>query len=124
MARQRLPNRRANETVNVTHDGHAYAVTLGFDPATGEVREIFSHGAKVGSAMDGILDDACILLSIMLQHGISASSFAGSMGYHGLTNEPSSVIGRLVRLLAEHEKDGLNPPVVPGAPIFPPSREA
>ncbi len=48
MARQRLPNRRANETVNVMHDGHAYAVTLGFDPATGEVREIFTQG-KVGS---------------------------------------------------------------------------
>ncbi len=48
MTRQRLPNRRANETVNVTHDGHAYAVTLGFDPVTGEVREIFTHGAKVG----------------------------------------------------------------------------
>ena len=103
--RQRLPTRRPNETMEVTHEGATYAITLGSDPATGEVREIFSHGAKIGSAMDAILDDACILLSIMLQHGISASSFAGSMGYHGPDNEPSSIIGRLARLLIEHEKE-------------------
>ena len=97
--RQRLPNRRPNETVDVTHDGHTYAVTLGFDPATGEVREIFSHGAKVGSAMDGILDDVCILLSIALQHGVQPSSFVGSMGRLGASGEPASVIGRLAGLL-------------------------
>ena len=51
--RQRLPNRRTNETVDAIHDGRAYAVTLGFDPATGEVREIFANGAKTGSDMAG-----------------------------------------------------------------------
>ena len=126
MPRERLPNRRENETVEVVHEGAVYAVTLGFKPATGEVREIFSNGAKVGSAMDGILDDGCILMSILLQNGVSASSFAGSMGHHGLTNEPSSIIGRLVRLLGEHEKDGQppipsspDPLVAPDAPTSP-----
>ncbi len=99
MARQRLPNRRKNETVNVTHDRRTYAATLGFDPATGEVREIFTHGAKVGSAMDEILDDTCILLSILLQHGVEPSSFAGSMGKLGHGGEPASIVGRLVGLL-------------------------
>ncbi len=99
MTRQRLPNRRPNETVAVAHDGCSYAVTLGFDPTTGEVREIFSHGAKVGSAMDGILDDTCILLSIMLQHGVQPSSFVGSMGKLGHGGEPASIIGRLTALL-------------------------
>ena len=99
MTRQHLPNRRANETVDVTHDGHAYAVTLGFEPASGEVREIFTHGAKVGSAMDGILDDVCILLSILLQHGVQPSSFVGSMGKLGHGGEPASIIGRLASLL-------------------------
>ncbi len=98
MARERLPNRRANETVDVTHDGRAYAVTLGFDPATGDVREIFTQG-KVGSAMDGILDDTCILLSILLQHGVQPSSFVGSMGKLGHGGEPASIIGRLAGLL-------------------------
>ena len=99
MTRQRLPNRRANETVAVIHEGSTYAVTLGFEPATGQVREIFSHCAKVGSAMDGILDDVCILLSILLQHGVQPSSFAGSMGRLGPSGEPASVIGRLAGLL-------------------------
>ncbi len=99
MARQRLPNRRANETVNVTHDKRTYAITLGLDPATGEVREIFTHGAKVGSAMDGILDDTCIILSILLQHGVQPSSFVGSMGRLGHGGEPASIIGRLAGLL-------------------------
>ena len=99
MARQRLPNRRANETITVMHDGHAYTATLGFDPATGEVREIFSNGAKVGSAMDGILDDTCIILSILLQHGVQPSSFVGSMGRLGASGEPASIIGRLAGLL-------------------------
>ncbi len=98
MARQRLPNRRANETVNVMHDGHAYAVTLGFDPATGEVREIFTQG-KVGSDMDAILADTSILLSILLQHGVQPSSFIGTMGRLGPSGEPASVIGRLAGLL-------------------------
>ena len=37
--------------MEVTHEGNTYAITLGFDPATGEAREIFTHGAKVGSAI-------------------------------------------------------------------------
>ena len=90
MARQHLPNRRPNETVDVVHDGRAYEITLGFNPATGEVREIFTHGAKVGSAMDGILSDTCILLSILLQHGVQPSSFAGSMGRLGQAINPAA----------------------------------
>lgn len=99
MPRERLPNRRPNEIVAVAHDGRAYAVTLGFEPATGEVREIFTNGAKVGSAMDAILADTCILLSILLQHGVRPASFVGSMGRLGQGGEPASIIGRLAGLL-------------------------
>lgn len=100
MSRERLPNRRANETVNVTHDGRAYAVTLGFDPATGEVREVFTRDVKVGSAMDGILDDTCIILSILLQHGVQPSSFVNSMGRLGDGETPASIIGVTADALA------------------------
>ena len=98
--RQRLPNRRPNETVAMAHEGHTYAVTLGFDPATGEVREIFTHGAKVGSAMDGILDDVCILLSVLLQHGVEPASFVRSMGRLGHSGEPASIVGWLACVVA------------------------
>ena len=43
--------------------------TLGFNPATGEVREIFTQG-QVGSDMDAIITDISIILSILLQHGV------------------------------------------------------
>ena len=101
-ARQRLPQRRPNQTVELVHGSMSFSVTLGFDPATGEPREVFTHGVKVGSNMDSILDDACVLLSLVLQHNITASSLAGSMGYYN-DNEASSIIGRLVNLLAAEE---------------------
>jgi len=49
--------------------------------------------------MDGILDDTCIILSILLQHGVQPSSFVGSMGRLGHGGEPASIIGRLAGLL-------------------------
>lgn len=101
--RKRLPSRRDNKTIKVTHKGQNYAVTFGYDPATGEVREIFTRGSKVGSQLDGLIDDFCILLSIALQYGIKASSLAGSMGRQGFDNEPSSIFGFLMNLLREQE---------------------
>ena len=102
--RQRLPQRRPNQTVELIHGSMNFSVTIGYDPATAQPREVFVHGAKVGSNMDAILDDVCVLLSLVLQHGIRASSLAKSMGYHGANKKPSSIIGRLVNLLKEQEK--------------------
>ncbi len=100
MPRQRLPNRRPNQTVELIYDGARYEATIGFDPATGEAREIFCHGAKVGSGMDGILDDASILLSLLLQHGVAPAALAASMGRLGEGQQRASVIGALAELLA------------------------
>ena len=102
--RQSLPDRRPNETMTVTHEGNCYAVTLGFDPATGEAREIFTHGAKVGSAMDAILADICTILSILLQHGVKPSSFVGSMGRLGDGTTPASIIGIIADVLVGERK--------------------
>ena len=83
MPRERLPTRRPNQTTNLTYDDTSYAVTVGLHPDTGEAREIFTHGARVGSSMDAILDDACILLSILLQHRVEPAALARSMGRLG-----------------------------------------
>ncbi len=101
MPRQRLPNRRPNQTVELIYDGTRYEVTVGFHPATGKAREVFCHGAKAGSSMDAILDDACILLSILLQHDIAPASLAASMGRLGEGQQRASVIGALAELLAQ-----------------------
>lgn len=100
MSRQRLPNRRPNMTVELEHEGRSYAVTIGFDPKDGRVGEVFTHGAKVGSAMDAILDDTCVALSLLLQHAVEPAVLAASMGRLGDGTSPASVIGALADLLA------------------------
>ena len=99
MNRRRLPHRRPSVTRTLMHDGRAYAVSLGFDPADGWLGEVFTHGAKVGSAMDGILDDACIALSLLLQHGVEPATLARTMGRLGDGQTPASIIGALADLL-------------------------
>jgi len=104
MTRCRLPHRRPSITAELVHDGHAYAASVGFDPSDGRVGEVFTHGAKVGSAMDGILDDACVALSLLLQHGIEPSALTSSMGRLGDGTSPASIIGALADLLAREAK--------------------
>jgi hypothetical protein len=83
------------------HDGRCYAVSLGFDPADSWLGEVFADGAKVGSNMDGILDDACIAVSLLLQHGVAPASLAGTMGRLGDGKTPASIIGALADLLTQ-----------------------
>ncbi len=96
--RQRLPNRRENETVDLVFDGHRYHGTVGF-ALDGRPREVFCHGGKVGSAMDLILDDACVALSLLLQYGIEPRDLGHSMGRLG-DGGAASIIGALVDLVS------------------------
>lgn len=100
MPRKYLPTRRPNLTTDMLYDGTLYAVTVGFCPDTGEPREIFTHGARVGSNMDAILDDSSILLSLLLQHGVEPAALARSVGRLGRGGQCASVIGALTDLLA------------------------
>jgi len=100
MSRERLPHRRPNETIELGFGGTAYAVTLGFYP-DGCIGELFTHGAKVGSTMARLLDDACVALSLLLQHGMAPERLAASMGRLGEDHAPASIIGALADLVAE-----------------------
>ncbi len=99
MSRTRLPNRRENETVDLLFEGQRYHVTIGFAP-DGRPAEVFCHGAKVGSGMDRLLDDACVALSLLLQHGAEPQALVHSMGRLD-GGAVASVIGALVDLGAE-----------------------
>ena len=99
MSRRRLPSRRPCITVEIAHGGCVYAVILGFDPADSWLGEVFAHGAKVGSAMDGILDYAGIALSLLLQNGVEPAALASSMGRLGDGTTPASIIGALADLM-------------------------
>ena len=104
MTRERLPGRRPNETTDLELGGARYAVTIGFFP-DGRPGEVFTHGAKVGSSLDGLLDDACIVVSLLLQNGIAPAQLAASMGRLGDGRRPASVIGAVADLLAEFTPD-------------------
>lgn len=100
MTRERLPDRRPSITTELVHDWRTYSVTIGFDLTRDRIGEVFTHGAKVGSAMDAILDDACVALSLLLQHGVEPTALASSMGRLGDGKTPGSIIGSLTDLLA------------------------
>ena len=107
MTRQTLPTRRPNATIATAWGQHAFTVTLGFDPETGAVREVFADRPKI-DAMQPILSDACVVISILLQHGIAPADLAKSLGRvpvftgkEGATG-PASPLGVVVEaILAE-----------------------
>lgn len=105
MTRRPLPARRRNETVNVewaAPDGssHDFAVTIGYD-GNGAAKEVFCNHAK--GAMAATLADACVLVSIALQHGIPLDALAKSQGrapsWQGDT--PASPIGTIIEAIGK-----------------------
>ena len=118
--RSRLPNRRPSETRTLKVGNHTFHASVGFDPATVRPCEIFLAGAKDGTDMAAILDDASVVISVALQHGVPATALAKSVARlpsAPLTpsdlaspagprhRDPASVIGAALDLLREMEAD-------------------
>jgi hypothetical protein len=99
-----LPDRRPSLTINLSYENRSYSVTFGFDIRNNRVAEVFTHGAKIGSGMDRLLDDACVALSLLLQYGVEPISLAASMGRLGDGKSPASIIGALADLIAREAK--------------------
>lgn len=71
-----LPHRRLAETRRLENpQDHTAYVTIGYDPAAPtKPREVFySGGFRSGSDLEYHLDDLCVLISLLLQHGVAAS---------------------------------------------------
>jgi hypothetical protein len=98
MTRQRLPNRRPAETVELEHNGSRFTVTIGFY-LDGRPGEVFTHGIRSGSNLDALLADACVVVSCLIQHGVEPRAIASSMGRLG-NAEPASIIGAVIDLAA------------------------
>lgn len=107
MTRTPLPNRRPALTrkLTVTLDGGREVhilVTIGFEvneAGTPTVpREVFCADFKAGTALHGIVVDACILMSQMLQRGTAPRDLLASMG------TPLSLVGQIAQAVAEHEQ--------------------
>lgn len=107
MTRQTLPQLRSNVTRAVEWSGHAFTVTIGLHPETWQPAEVFADTAK-GGDMAAALADACVLISIALQHGIAPAALAKSLarvpvlwGDEG-QDAPASPVGAIIEaVLAE-----------------------
>lgn len=106
--RTRLPDRRHALTRRVvwrTDTGeHAFHVTVGVHPATGEVLEVFyADGQRSGSQLQHTIQDACVLISLLLQHGVAPAAIGKSLAaVPGLGGDrPASVVGVIAKIVAE-----------------------
>jgi len=110
-----LPPRRRSMTLQAVHvepgvGMHHFLLTIGYDPE-GRAREAFASGHREGSALAHLMSDACVLISIMLQHDIPIDAIGHSLGTVPLGAEvtdgetPASLIGTIVGYLREFESE-------------------
>jgi ribonucleoside-diphosphate reductase alpha chain len=77
--RKRLPNRRGNVSFGFECEGHGYRATAGhFDDGT--LAEIFLEvPGKLGTPLQSNANNAAILTSLLLQHGVPPETIRHSV---------------------------------------------
>jgi hypothetical protein len=104
-ARHDLPDRRLTATRKLTtKEGFAIHLSIGYDPnEDGRPREIFySGGFKSGSQLEFQIQDACVLISLLLQHGFLPTDIAKSLAREEKPDgdlDYASLIGLIVQQL-------------------------
>ena len=115
-ARSRLPNRRPSHLETIEVGGQVITACIGFDPATGQPREVFLSGGKEGSQFDAMLADAATVISVALQYSVpiaalaksvgrfpNAATTSGSLDQLTASGLPTSALGAALDLLIAHE---------------------
>ena len=95
--RERLPDRRLAETLDLEFAGLRYTVAIGRFP-DGRSGEVFVANCKVGNAADVAVRDAGILISLLLQHGCAAETISHAISRNG-DGTPAGVIGAVIDLV-------------------------
>ena len=107
MTRQTLPSRRQSITLSVWHDNMEY--TVGFGIVGRRVVEVFCSPFKTGAGLQSLINDACIIISVLLQHGVTIGSLVDTFGQNtqeGQTQGPAaSALGVIALAGAELEKE-------------------
>ncbi len=103
MTRARPTDRRLSVNEKIVHvwangNEQRLIVTFGFD-ASHKVREVFCADFKAGTDMHTMIVDACVLLSLLLQHGYDVTDLTGK-----LAGSPWSILGTLVNAAVKVEK--------------------
>jgi hypothetical protein len=97
--RERLPDRRLAETLDLEFMGLRYTVAIGRFP-DGRSGEVFVANCKVGNTADVVVRDAGILISLLLQHGCAVGVIVNAIS-RDADGSPSGVIGAVLDLIAE-----------------------
>lgn len=96
-----LPERRRSVQWRLRHGDVTFYLTFSYYP-DGRVGDVFAAGGyRQGSEMQHTVDDACIAISIMLQHGVPPEALVGSLGtvpcgFNGESERFASIIGVIV----------------------------
>jgi hypothetical protein len=101
MTRNKLPNRRSSEIINVTYEGNQMIV--GF--STGEILEVFINTKKQSTAVESILRDAACIISIALQYGAPFEVLRAAVTRNADGIAPASPIGAAMdAIIGERER--------------------
>jgi hypothetical protein len=101
-ARQRLPNRRASETLDIEVAGLRYKATVSYFP-DGSLAELFISNHKANNASDVVARDAGILVSLCLQHGCDVETIARALSRNA-DGSASGVIGVVLDRVMRRER--------------------
>lgn len=95
---QNLPNRRECTTYDIEDGGERYHISIGINPHTNQVAEIFGYGPKPGSDKWATLQDICVMMSHQLQDGMTPEDMA-SRAIREEDGTPTSMVGVMADLL-------------------------
>jgi len=99
MPRKTLPPRRPTARSRHQFRNQTIFVDIGYDPDTLTPLEVFASCSKTTSDLALLMQDACVLVSLALQHGVPPQALAKSLGtvpgWSG-EQEHASVIGLIV----------------------------
>lgn len=89
-----LPGRRPNHSLEFEFEGLRYQLTVGFYE-NGRIGEVWLNGPRSDSALYHITQDACILISHLLQRFVSPELIEASLPRKPDGN-PTSIIGAII----------------------------
>lgn len=109
--RKRPPDRRPSITRslvwNTETSVHHFHVTIGVDITTGQPVEVFyADGQRLGSQLQHSIQDACVLISLLLQYGVAPHSLEKSLSSVPVRGQPQP--GTVIGVIAQAIKEGVN----------------
>lgn len=110
MTREIPPTRRLTITQKLEWQTeqsiHKFLVNVGVHPRTGKIIEVFyADGQRSGSQLRHSVEDAAVLISLLLQHGVSPTDISKSLATVPVfgTDQPATPIGVIAEFLKDLE---------------------